>query len=200
MSHVWRLDNRDESRERRGPDLGQTTCRRGHGGRPRRRPSQPRACLPHCHAARPHSGRTQRTLERTDTGRTPDAGGRTLDTWTLRHPHRTPDTDRLDSHPWDTGRSHRTPTRTGRRQHNRRPASWGLLDERPHAGPQPCTCSRTTRQLLGRSVGQAAPRRIAVLGRFRVERRAARWQPSGIRRGGAMPMCASQQSVCWWDG
>jgi hypothetical protein len=80
------------------------------------RPSQPHDCLPHCHAPRPHCGRTQRTLEGTDTRRpprTPEAGGRTLDTWTLRHPHRTPDTDQLGSHPGDTGRSHRTPTRQG---------------------------------------------------------------------------------------
>jgi hypothetical protein len=43
---------------------------------------------------RPHSGRTQRTRERTDTGRPH---------WTPRRPHRTLDTGRVD-----TGRSHRT--------------------------------------------------------------------------------------------
>ena len=40
----------------------------------------------------------------------------------------------------------------------------------------------STRQLLGHTAGQAAPRRTAVLRRFRVERRAAWWLPSGIRR------------------
>jgi hypothetical protein len=103
--------------------------------------------------------------------RTPEAGHWTPGRSDTR-PHRTPDTDQLDSHPWDTGRSHRTPTRTGRRQHSpgvgppgsprRATACWNA---------QPCFCSRTTRQPLGRSVGRAAPRRTAVLGRFRVESR-----------------------------
>jgi hypothetical protein len=71
-----------------------------------------RACLPDCplHDLIPvgHSGRWK--------AQTPDTGH--LDAQT-----RAPDTDldQLDSHPWDTGRSHRTLTRTGRRQHNRRP-------------------------------------------------------------------------------
>jgi hypothetical protein len=47
------------------------------------------------------------------------------------------------------------------------------------------TADRAVRQLLGRSAsGQAAPRRIALLGRLRVERRAARWRPSGTCRAG----------------
>jgi hypothetical protein len=98
----------------RGSNLGQTTRRRGHGGRPRRpRPSQPCGCRPHRHAPRPHSRRTQRTPERADTGHldaqmpAPDTGHRLL-----------------GQAPWDTGHSQRTPTRTGRRQHSRRPDSW----------------------------------------------------------------------------
>jgi hypothetical protein len=82
-----------------------------------------------------HSSRWKARTPDAHTGRRrPEAGGRTLDTWTLRHPYRTPDTDQLDSHPWDTGRSHRTPTRTGRRQHSRRPDLLSLLAEGPHAG------------------------------------------------------------------
>jgi hypothetical protein len=50
-------------------NLGQTTCRCGHGRRPRRpRPSQPRDCLPTA-TLHDHSGRMQRTLK----ARTPDA-------------------------------------------------------------------------------------------------------------------------------
>ena len=78
-------------RQLRGPgsNLGQTTRRRGHGGRPRRpRPSQPCGCRP-TPRPRPHSA-----LDTADAAthghRTPDAGGRTVDTWTLRRPHRTP--------------------------------------------------------------------------------------------------------------
>jgi hypothetical protein len=66
----------------------------------------------------PHFGRTQRTRQRTDTGRphrTPDSGRRTADTWTLRRPHRTLDTGHVDRQAWTlvarTG--HRTPD-TGR--------------------------------------------------------------------------------------
>jgi hypothetical protein len=96
------------------------------------RPSEPHDCLPHCHAPRPFRSATAAAGRHGH--RTPEAGGRTLDTWTLRHPYRTPDTDQSDSHPWDTGRSHRTPTRTGRRQHRRRPDLLSLLAEGPHAG------------------------------------------------------------------
>jgi hypothetical protein len=63
----------------------------------------------HRRSPRPHSGRTQRTRQRTDTGR------RTADTWTLRRPHRTPDIGPMDRQAWTlvarTG--HRTPD-TGR--------------------------------------------------------------------------------------
>jgi len=91
-----------------GSNLGRTTRRRGHGGRPRRpRPSQPYGGLPHRHAP------TSLRSDTADAGRhrhrtpTPD-GGRTPDTWTLRRPHRTPVTGQA---PVGTGRStgHRTP-------------------------------------------------------------------------------------------
>jgi hypothetical protein len=63
--------------------LRQTTSRAWTQRRPRRpRPSQPYGCLPHRRAPGPHFGRTQRTPQRTNTGRphrapTPDAGQRT---------------------------------------------------------------------------------------------------------------------------
>ena len=82
------------------------------------RPSQPYGCLPHRRAPGPHVGRTQRTRQRTNTGRphrTPDTGRRTADTWTLRRPHRTLDIGPVDRQAWTlvarTG--HRTPD-TGR--------------------------------------------------------------------------------------
>jgi hypothetical protein len=70
---------------------------RGHGGRARRRrPSQPRSCVPHRRPPRPHPGRTQRTRERTDTGqpkRTRDTGHPDARTRAL-------DTGRVDRHAW----------------------------------------------------------------------------------------------------
>jgi hypothetical protein len=72
----------------RGSDSGRRRAGHGPSGRPRRpRPSQPYGCLPHRRAPGPHFGRTQRTRQRTNTGR----------------PHRTPTPD---AH---TGRRHRTP-------------------------------------------------------------------------------------------
>jgi hypothetical protein len=140
----------------RGSDSGRPRAGHGPSRRPRRpRPSQPYGCLPHRRAPGPHFGRTQRTRQRTNTGRrhrtpdtgqrTPDSAHRTADTWTLRRPHRTPDT----GHP-DAGR--------GR----------GQADEaRPASGPpgpprratatwdaQPCSCGRRLR----RSTAHAARR------------------------------------------
>jgi hypothetical protein len=89
-----------------GSNLGQTTRRRGHGGRPRRpRPSQPCGCRPHRHAPRPHSGRTQQTPE-------PDTGH--LDAQTPA-----PDTDHLDRPRGtpDTRTGHRTPDAGQERGH-----------------------------------------------------------------------------------
>jgi hypothetical protein len=100
-----------------GSNVGQTTRRRGHGGRPRRpRPSHPCGCRPHRHAPRPHSRPTQRTPERTDIGhRRPDTGH-------LDAQMPAPDTGHLDRHSPDSGRSHRTldigcRTRTRTRDH-----------------------------------------------------------------------------------
>jgi hypothetical protein len=82
-------------------------------------PAIPAVRLPaHRRAPGPHFGRTQRTRQRTDTGRphrTPDSGRRTADTWTLRRPHRTLDTGHVDRQAWTlVARSgHRTPD-TGR--------------------------------------------------------------------------------------
>jgi hypothetical protein len=77
------------------------------GDHARPRPSQPYGCLPHRRAPGPHFGRTQRTRQRTDTGRrhrTPDSGH--LDAQTPA-----PDTGQRSrgQASVDTGRSHRTP-------------------------------------------------------------------------------------------
>ena len=62
-------------------DPGRRRAGHGRSGRPRRpRPSQPYSCLPHRRAPGPHFGRTQRTRQRTNTGRQhrpPDSGRRT---------------------------------------------------------------------------------------------------------------------------
>ena len=135
----------------RGSDSGRRRAGHGRSGRPRRpRPSQPYGCLPHRRAPGPHFGRTQRTRQRTNTGRphrtpTPDAdtGRRTADTWTLRRPHRTLDIGPVDRQAWtlaartghrtlDTGRWPRT--RAGRRRRGRHPDLLGHHAERPHAG------------------------------------------------------------------
>ena len=117
-----------------GSNLGQTTRRRGHGGRPRRpRPSHPCGCRPHRHAPRPYSGRTQRTP---DTGHL-DAQTPAPDTDHLDRPrgtphartgHRTPDTGHEDADTMTTG------TAGG-------PDLLGRHVERPHAEtPKPCYC------------------------------------------------------------
>jgi hypothetical protein len=146
-----------------GSNLGQTTRRRGHGGRPCRPPAIPAVRLP---ARLPRCT----TSFRSDTA---DDG---------RHGHRTSTPDAEAEH-WTPGRSdtrtgHRTPiswtgTRwtlsapTGHRRGQGDDSTAGvrtsraLIAERPHAGDaQPCSCSRTTGQLLSRPAGQAAPRAL----------------------------------------
>ena len=143
----------------RGSDSGRRRAGHGRSGRPRRpRPSQPYGCLTHRRAPGPHFGRTQRTRQRTNTGRphrtpTPDAGQRTPGHSDARTGHWT-------SVPWtasvDTGRSHRTPD-TG----HRTPAEDvdRLTKARPASGPpgpprratarwdaQPCSCGRRLRR------------------------------------------------------
>ena len=133
---------------------------------------KPYGCRPPRHTPQPHSRRTPR---RTDTRR------RTLDTWTLRRPHRTLVT-------WTGPVRHRTlAPDTGHRMPDtnadtvndstagiRTPLAAMPSDRTLRRAP--VLCPRTTRQPLGRLAGQAAPRRTAVLGRLRVERRA-----SGLR-------------------
>jgi hypothetical protein len=125
------------------------------------------------------SHRTPDTGHRTPESRTPDTGHRTPDAWTR---------GRVDA---DRGRGQggqgaagirtswsTTTTRLPAGTPNRVPVD-GACGARNHDGsavrhlPARDTAYRTTRQLLGRSVGQAAPRRTAVLGRFRVESRAS---------------------------
>jgi hypothetical protein len=144
-----------------GSNLGQTTRRRGHGGRPHRpRPSQPCRCRPHRHAPRPHYRRTQRTPQRTDTGR------RRPDTGHLDAQAPATDTGHLDRHPRDTG--HRTPAENADTARTAEPASGPPCrhaERRTLRRPNPFLL-RTSSQLLGRSAGQAAPWRIALLGKW----------------------------------
>jgi len=180
-----------------GADSGRPRAGHGRSGRPRRpgHPSHTAACPRR--APRPHSGRTQRTRQPTDTGRpprTPDSGHRTSGRsdgtghWTPvagtgKRGHWTPDAGR--------GRGQGDEGTAGIR------TSWAttpsdralgrptvFLWTAPAAVDSPCRLggevtfpardsSRTTSQLLGRSGGQGAPWRTAVLGRFRVERRAS---------------------------
>jgi hypothetical protein len=200
-----------------GADPGRRRASRGHGGRPRRpRPSQPCGCLPHRHSPDHtpvgHSGRgNARTPDA-------HAGHRTPDTWTLRRPHRTPDSGRVDRHAWtlsartgdwtpDAGRGHRQGDEgtagirtswaamlSGRALGHptvflwTAPAVLGNHDGSAVGHLPVRDCPSHHRQLLGRSAGEAAPRRIAVLGRFRVERRAA---------GSGSSVMASRSAGCW---
>jgi hypothetical protein len=149
----------------RGADSGRRRAGHGRSGRPRRpRPSQPYGSLPHRRAPGPHFGRTQRTRQRTNTGRphrtpTPDAGQRTPGHSDARTGHWT-------SVPW-TGkrgcRSHRTPDTghwtpdAGRR--TLAEDADRLTTARPASGPpgpprratarwdaQPCSCGRRLRR------------------------------------------------------
>jgi hypothetical protein len=140
--------------------------------------------------------------QRTNTGRphrTPDSGRRTADTWTLRRPHRTPDSGPVDRQAWTLAArtGHWTPDAgRGRGQADEgRPASGPPGPPRRATArwdAQPCSCGRRLRRSAAhagsvrppardsvspaaawpRRRGRAAPRRTAVLGRLRVERRA----------------------------
>jgi hypothetical protein len=95
-------------------------------------------CLPNRHPPRPHPGRTQRTRERTDTGRPQ----RKPDTRTLRRAHRTLDTGRVDRRAWrlDVRTGHWTPAAgrgCGRADEGTAGVrtSLGHHAQRPRAGP-----------------------------------------------------------------
>jgi hypothetical protein len=127
---------------RRGADSGRRRAGHGRSGRPRRPRHPSHTAACPRRAPRPHSHRTPRTPRRTDTRHRTPD----TDTWTLKRPHRTPAT-------W-TG-TRRTPdARTGH---------WtaDAGHERGHGDDSTAGIRRS-----------AAPRRIAVLGRLRVERRA----------------------------
>jgi hypothetical protein len=127
-------------------------------------PGHPAVRLPaHRHAPRPHSRRTPRT---------PEAGG-----WTPGRPDARTGHRSLGQAPRDSGRSHRTPDAAGERGHGDDSTagvrtSLAATPSDRTLGRQPCLRSPTTSRLRGRSAGQAAPRRTAVLGRLRVEGRA----------------------------
>ena len=110
----------------RGSDSGRRRAGHGPSGRPRRpRPSQPYGCLPHRRAPGPHFGRTQRTRQRTNTGR----------------PHRTP----------DSGTGQRTPGRSDARTGHWTSVPW--TGKRGHWSLAPDTGHRTPD--TGRGRGQA---------------------------------------------
>jgi hypothetical protein len=179
-------------RQPRGPGLQPRAddARRGHGGRPRD-PGHPavRLSAPR-HPPRPHPGRTQWTPEGTDTGRphrTPEAGHWTPGRSDTRTGHRTPITG--------TGtRGHRTPTRTGQRQHSRRPDVLGLLAERPHAGTPNCVPALVLPGNCWVAL-RARPRLGALLSsdEFRVESRAG-GRPSSVM---APPYQVSPVGSAW---
>jgi hypothetical protein len=131
-----------------GSNLGQTTRRHGHCGRPRRpRPSQAvRLPAP----AAPRNLIPRRTPQRTDTGRrTPVTWTGTRGTPDARTGHWMPDTNA------DTVNRSTAGIRT----------SLAAMPSDRTLRRAPVLCPRTTRQPLGRLAGQAAPRRTAVLKR-----------------------------------
>jgi hypothetical protein len=165
------------------------------------------------------------TLDTPDNGHPDTPGHRTPDAWTSHAwtpdiGHRTSDTGRLDAERGcGQGDQGTTGIRTSR-PHDEPTACWtpnrvpvgpahaalghhdGSAVRRPASARD--TAYRTTRQLLGRSArGQAAPRRTAVLRRFRVERRARRWGSSvmaspylgGCCGGKCGSVCASSVGV-----
>jgi hypothetical protein len=174
----------------RGSDSGRPRAGHGRSGRPRRpRPSQPCGCRPHRHAPGPHSRQTH-GRRRPDTGHL-DAQTPAPDTDHWTGPTGTPDT-RTGHRTPDTG--HRTPDAGQERGHG----DDGRAGVRTSvaATPSDRTLRRptvfalpTTSRLLGRSAGQAAPRRTAVLGRLRVERRAA----------GSGSSVMASRSAEWWE-
>jgi hypothetical protein len=147
------------------PQPRQTTRRHGHGGRPRQpRPTQPCGGRPHRHTPRPHAvGHRGRR-----NARTPAAGH-----WTPGRSDAAPDTGHVDTHRWtpDACTGHWTPDAGHERGHGDDSTagirtSWAATPSDHTLRPQPCLCSRTTSRLLGHLAGQAAPRRIALLGKW----------------------------------
>jgi hypothetical protein len=169
-----------------GSNLGQTTHRRGHGGRPRRPGHPSRAAA--SPAPRPATSFPSDTADAATHGRRrPDTGH-----LTLRHPHRTPVTGQS---PWDTGHltpdaGHRMPDTNPDTVTTAQPASgpaWPPGSDRTLRRPT-VLCSRTASRLLGFAAGQAAPRRTALLGSdgWRVD-----------RDGGGHPLWRVLRSVVW---
>jgi hypothetical protein len=177
-------------------------------------PSWPCGCPPR--STRPTSHRRRHSGRGTPGHRhgTPDVHTRTLDTERVDiacadtgRSHRTPDTGRVDT----TDYADRAPRHAGIRtdildHHDQRTARWdaepwtcgrrlrrsAMMTARRGWGIcQRETTYRATRRLLGRSVGQAAPRRTALLRRFRVEGRA---------RGARSSVMARACAGCWRSG
>jgi len=116
-------------------NLGQTTRRCGHGGRPRcpAIPAQPHDCLPRCHAPRPFRSDAA-DAEGTDTGR--HTGRLRPDTGHLDAQTPAPDTGQRSVGQPPVGHWTLSPDTDADRATTAQPASdlLGLLAERPHAG------------------------------------------------------------------
>ena len=145
-------------------------------------PAIPAVRLPaHRHTPRPHSCRTQRTPERTDAGG-PGAGHWTPERSDVRTGHRSRGQAPMRHRTLAPDTGHRTPDAGHGRGHGDDStagirASLAATPSDRTLRRAPCLCSRTTSRLLGRFAGPAAPRRIALLGKWfgvRVERRVRR--------------------------
>jgi hypothetical protein len=144
-----------------GSNLGQTTRRHGHGGRPRRpRPSQA-VRLP---APPPHPA-TSLPVGHRD-AQTPNAGHWTPGRSDARTGHRSPGQAPGGHRTLAPDTGHRMPDTNADTVTTPQPASGPSLAAMPSDRTlrrAPVLCPRTTRQPLGRLAGQAAPRRTAVV-------------------------------------
>jgi hypothetical protein len=137
----------------RGSDSGRRRAGHGRSGRPRRpRPSQPYGCLPHRRAPGPHFGRTQRTRQRTNTGRrhrTPDSGHLDAQTPAPDTGHRSRGQASVDTGSLAPDTGHRTLAEDVDRLTKARPASGPPGPPRRATArwdAQPCSCGRRLRR------------------------------------------------------
>jgi hypothetical protein len=182
-----------------GSNLGQTTRRRGHGGRPRDPgPSQPCGCRP-TPRPRPHSRWTQRTPQRTDTGRrTLEAGHWTPGRSDARTGHRALGQGPVDHRTLASDTGHQMPDTNADTVTTAQLVSgppWPPR-ERPHAETPNRACALALP--AGCSAAPPAKRRLGAL------LSSDDFGSSVERRGGSHPVHAGREdadgvrcSVCW---